>query len=63
MTEEFTLTIDNNQIGTPEKRFRTTGMYRVVVKEGEGQFREVWVDGGRYTGEKLRQIRKDGKHR
>jgi hypothetical protein len=63
MDEDFTLNIEDNQLGTPERKFRTTGMYKVIVKEDEGQFREVWVDGGRYTGEKLRQIRKDGKHR
>ena len=68
MNDEFTLTIDNDQIGTPA--YRTKGMYRIVVPDEEAtatsgfrQFREVWVDGGRYTGEKLRQIRKDGKHR
>jgi hypothetical protein len=63
MDEDFTLSIEDNQLGTTEKQFRTTGLYKVLVKEGEGQFREVLVDGGRYTGEKLRQIRKDGKHR
>lgn len=72
MSEEFTLRIEEDQLGTPA--FRSKGMYKVVVPYDPEDttthsqhypkfFKEIWVDGGRYTGEKLRQIRRDGKHR